>query len=152
MNRTVEPRLERYHAHRIWVRLETQVLEREGYGHEDALALAEEEADERVPGYIRRRADAAASIAAVVATVSLFALIGFTVAAVLMLDTGMFVFCYAAGVLAIAMTLLFLAIQPVPYLWFMTVEEYREHTAEQAEGQGERDRALPGKHRRKGRA
>lgn len=145
MNRTVEPKLERYRARRVWVRLETRLLEREGYSHGDALELAEEEAEERIPMRVRRRADAAASIAAVVATVSLFALAGFTVAAVLMLDTGVSVFCYAAGALAIAMTLLFLAVQPVPYLWFMTVREYEDCMAEK---RTEHDRALPGKHRK----
>lgn len=145
MNRTVEPKLERYRAHRIWVRLEAKVLEREGYSHDDALMMAVKEADERIPVCIRRRADAAASIAAVVATVSLFALAGFTVAAVLMLETGMFVFCYAAGALAIAMTLLFIAVQPMPRLWFMTVREYEDYMAEKRR---EHDRAVPGKHRK----
>lgn len=148
MKRTVEPKLERYRAHRIWVRLETRLLEREGYSHDDALELAEKEADERIPACVRKRAGAVAVCAGIAAVLSLLAIAGLSVAALLTFDAGAVKLCYAAGVFFIAMTLLFLAVQPVPYLWFMTVREYEDYMAEKRR---EHDRAVLGKHR-KGRA
>lgn len=141
----VEPSLERYRAYKAWVQMEAERSRAEGCKPSDALEAAEKEAEKRIPERVRRRADAVASLAAIISATSLFAIAVSGAAALFTLDTVFIKVCYAAGILVLAMTLLFIAVQPVPRLWFMNSEEYEAH---RAKGKAEEAGTVPGKHRK----